>query len=101
MLLHFSGASAWAATSDALQRCHEHGISRLHQGHRRLAALDELVPWLQQWHNAIDPDFGERMGDCYAAFVRDEARALGFTLEELRGWQPVVVAKKRGRKAKT
>lgn len=66
-----------------------------------LAALDELVPWLQQWHNAIDPDFGERMGDYYAAFVRDEARALGFTLEALRGWQPVVVAKKRGRKAKT
>jgi hypothetical protein len=66
-----------------------------------LAALDELVPWLQQWHNAIDPDFGERMGDYYAAFVRDEARALGFTLEELRGWQPVVVAKKRGRKTKT
>ena len=66
-----------------------------------LAALDELVPWLQQWHNAINPDFGERMGDYYAAFVRDEARALGFTLEELRGWQPVVVAKKRGRKAKT
>lgn len=65
-----------------------------------LAALDELVPWLQQWHNAIDPDFGERMGDYYAAFVRDEARALGFTLEELRGWQPVVVAKKRGRKPK-
>lgn len=65
-----------------------------------LAALDELVPWLQQWHNAIDPDFGERMGDYYAAFVRDEARALGFTLEELRGWQPVVVAKKRGRKSK-
>lgn len=65
-----------------------------------LAALDELVPWLQQWHNAIDPDFGERMGDYYAAFVRDEARVLGFTLEELRGWQPVVVAKKRGRKPK-
>ena len=65
-----------------------------------LAALDELVPWLQQWHNAIDPDFGERMGDYYAAFVRDEARALGFTLEELRGWQPVVVAKRRGRKPK-
>lgn len=75
MLLHFSGASAWAATSDALQRRHEHGASM--------------------------PDFGERMGDYYAAFVRDEARALGFALEELRGWQPVVVAKKRGRKAKT
>ena len=74
MLLHFSGASAWAATSDALHRCHEHGASM--------------------------PDFSERMGDYYAAFVRNEARALGFALEELRGWQPVVVAKKRGRKPK-
>lgn len=46
------------------------------------------------------PDFSERMGDYYAAFVRDEARAQGFALEELRGEQPVVVAKKRGRKPK-
>ena len=74
MLLHFSGASAWAATSDALHRCHEHGASM--------------------------PDFSERMGDYYAAFVRDEARAQGFTLEELRGWPPVVVVKKQGRKSK-
>lgn len=46
------------------------------------------------------PDFSERMGDYYAAFVRDEARAQGFTLEELRGWPPVVVVKKQGRKSK-
>ena len=63
-----------------------------------LAGLDELVPWLQQWHNELDPTYGERMGDYYAAFVRDEARALGFTLEDLRGWRPAVVAAKRGRR---
>lgn len=63
-----------------------------------LAGLLELVPWLQQWHNEPDPTFGERMGDYYAAFVRDEARALGFTLDDLRAWRPVVVAAKRGRK---
>jgi hypothetical protein len=63
-----------------------------------LAGLLELVPWLQQWHNEIDPVFGERMGDYYRAFVIEEARALGFTLDDLRSWRPAVVAAKRGRR---
>lgn len=63
-----------------------------------LASLLELVPWLQQWHNEPDPEFGERMGDYYLSFVTEEARALGFTLEDLQAWRPVVVAAKRGRK---
>jgi hypothetical protein len=63
-----------------------------------LASLLELVPWLEQWHNEIDPAFGERMGDYYRSFVTEEARALGFTLDDLRGWKPVAVAAKRGRK---
>jgi len=24
-----------------------------------LVALDELVPWLKQWHNEIDPEYGQ------------------------------------------
>jgi hypothetical protein len=63
-----------------------------------LASLLELVPWLEQWHNEIDPAFGARMGDYYSSFVTEEARALGFTLDDLRGWKPVAVAAKRGRK---
>ncbi|WP_043458601.1 BREX-2 system adenine-specific DNA-methyltransferase PglX [Azohydromonas australica] len=65
-----------------------------------LAGLLELVPWLQQWHNDVHPEFGERMGDYYASFVADEARGLGCTLDDLRAWKPAVVATKRGRKAK-
>jgi len=62
-----------------------------------LAGLDELVPWLQQWHNAPDPAFdGERMGDYYAGFVADQARELGYTLEDLRGWKPAAGVKRRG-----
>lgn len=63
-----------------------------------LASLLELVPWLEQWHNELDPVFGERMGDYYRSFVTEEARALGFTLDDLRAWKPVVVAAKRGRR---
>ena len=65
-----------------------------------LAGLLELLPWLKQWHNAMNPDFGARMGDYYASFVGDEARALQFTLDDLRAWQPVAKTQKRARKAK-
>jgi len=63
-----------------------------------LAGLLELVPWLKQWHNEMNPEFGARMGDYYESFVNDEARALQFTLDDLRAWKPPVTATKRGRK---
>ena len=63
-----------------------------------LASLLELVPWLEQWHNDLDPVFGERMGDYYRSFVTEEARALGFTLEDLQGWKPAAVPARRGRR---
>ncbi len=64
-----------------------------------LAGLLELVPWLEQWHNDVDPVYGERMGHYYKGFISEEARAQGFTLDDLRAWKPVTaVAAKRGRK---
>ena len=63
-----------------------------------LTGLLELVPWLKQWHNDMNPDFGARMGDYYESFVTDEARALQYTLDDLRAWKPAVTAAKRGRK---
>jgi hypothetical protein len=63
-----------------------------------LAGLLELVPWLEQWHNEVDPVYGERMGNYYKGFVAEEARAQGFTLDDLRAWKPVVVAASRGRR---
>ncbi len=54
-----------------------------------LAGLLELVPWLRQWHNGQDDDPAkDRAGDAYATFVETEARALGFTLDDLRAWRP-------------
>lgn len=63
-----------------------------------LAGLLELVPWLEQWHNEVDPVYGERMGAYYKGFVSEEARSHGFTLDDLRAWKPAVTAAKRGRK---
>jgi hypothetical protein len=53
-----------------------------------LAGIDQLVPWLLQWHNDYDPDMQLRWGDYYCDFVRDEVKALGRTPEDLRAWKP-------------
>lgn len=65
-----------------------------------LAGVRELVPWLVQWHNDYNPDFGVGLGDYYRSFVEDEARALGLTPDDLRAWTPPAKpGARRGRKA--
>jgi hypothetical protein len=65
-----------------------------------LGCLVELLPWLKQWHNEIDPEFGMRMGDYFEGFIQDEARRLGQTVEDVRGWQPPARTGRRGRRTK-
>ena len=62
-----------------------------------LAGLRELLPWLLQWHNAIDPEFGLRQGDYFVSFVQDQARALGTTVDALAAWQPPARSVRRRR----
>jgi hypothetical protein len=64
-----------------------------------LAGLVELIPWLKQWHNGIDQTYGIGMGDYFAGFVDEEARALGFTVDDLRAWQPPAERMVRRRRA--
>jgi len=66
-----------------------------------LAGLLELVPWLEQWHNEVDPVYGERMGAYYKGFVSEEARSHGFTLDDLRAWKPAAGPVRRGRRKAT
>jgi hypothetical protein len=62
-----------------------------------LAGLDQLVPWLLQWHNDVDPDLQLRLGEFYRDFVRDEAQSLGYIVEQLRAWQPLQATRIRRR----
>ena len=64
-----------------------------------LAGLIELIPWLKQWHNDRDPAYGIGMGDYFGGFVDEEARALGFTLDDVRAWQPPAGNAHRRRRA--
>lgn len=58
----------------------------------------ELVPWLKQWHNEYNAVHATRMGNYFESFVADEARGMGFTLDELRAWRPAEVPLRRGRR---
>ena len=67
-----------------------------------VACLIELLPWIKQWHNEIDPEFGVRMGEYFEGFIQEEARQLQRTLTEIRAWEPTPRATRnpRGRKKK-
>ena len=49
-----------------------------------LAGLNELLPWVKQWHNQLDPEFGLKMGDYYEEYVREEAKRFGKSLTDLK-----------------
>ncbi len=53
-----------------------------------LGCIAELLPWLKQWHNDVDPEFNMRMGDYYENFVHEEARQLGKTTADIKAWTP-------------
>jgi hypothetical protein len=61
-----------------------------------LAGIDELVPWVRQWHNEPSAQFGGlRLGDYFADFVAAQCVELGVTLEQVRGWRPETARKSK------
>jgi hypothetical protein len=65
-----------------------------------LACLLELLPWLKQWHNDIDPEFGMHMGDYFEGFIQEEARQMGKTLDQIKAWEPPkTTTRRRGKTA--
>lgn len=64
------------------------------------AGLRELLPWLRQWHNDIDPESQQRLGDYFAGFLDEQLRGLGLTEKNLTEWAPPAKGKgKSGKKA--
>ena len=64
-----------------------------------LAGLDQLLPWIHQWHPEIDPEFGETAGQSYQTMLEHDAHELGLTLNDIRQWTPPATAT-RGRRAR-
>lgn len=61
-----------------------------------LAGLAEILPWVKQWHNDLDPRFNLHFGDYLDAQLTDAARSLGISVEEIPDHAPTPAT--RGRK---
>ena len=53
-----------------------------------LAVLQENLPWLKQWHNEVDPDYNQRLGDFFEAYLHSRLSNFGLTEAQLRSWSP-------------
>jgi N-6 DNA Methylase len=63
-----------------------------------LTCIGQLIPWLKQWYNELDPAFGTRAGDYFEGYLVEEAKVLGVTLDEVMAWRPSAKVNCRGRK---
>jgi hypothetical protein len=63
-----------------------------------LAGLAELIPWIKQWHNDIDPEFDQRLGDFFEAFLQGQLQQYGLTHDDLKRWAPPATSRARPRR---
>ena len=65
-----------------------------------LAGLDELLPWVHQWHPEIDDDLGMSTGDYLQGLLDAQLAQHGLTLTAVRAWQPPAPMRRtRGRRS--
>lgn len=63
-----------------------------------LAGLHELAPWVRQWHNEIDPEYGESVADTIDDELTTRLNEHHLTVTDLTSWRPAPTT--RGRKTK-
>lgn len=63
-----------------------------------VAGMAEVLPWVRQWHQELDPTFGVSMADFCSTQLEDRMTQLGTTLDDLKTWRPTAAA--RGRRIK-
>jgi hypothetical protein len=63
-----------------------------------LVGLAELIPWIKQWHNDIDSEFNQRMGDFFEGFLQGQLQQYGLTRDDLKAWTPPARGRTYGRR---
>ncbi len=65
-----------------------------------VVALIELLPWLDQWHNAIDPRWGDSAANQYRNMAEQLAHSSGHALADATDWAPPAAAPRRRARTK-
>jgi hypothetical protein len=66
-----------------------------------VAGMNELLFWVQQWHQDIDPLYGTSMAAFCAEQLEQRRIALGLTTDQLTTWRPTTTGGSRKPKATT
>lgn len=59
-----------------------------------VAGLREVMPWVRQWHNEVDPLYDGSPAEYYDAFLADTMTQLNLTEDALATWRPPSTKKK-------
>ena len=62
-----------------------------------VAGIAEILPWVKQWHNSVDPAFGIDLADYLQGQLSEKSAAIGTPVPDLTNWRPPKAT--RGRKA--
>ena len=62
-----------------------------------VAGMDEVLPWIGQWHADLDPTFGMSMADFCSAQLEERMTQLNVSTTDLKAWRPAAAT--RGRRA--
>ncbi len=67
-----------------------------------LAGIEELLPWIHQWHSGEDPVLGVDLGDYLGGQVESWCAQVGVAREDLPLWRtPATTGRGRARKVAT
>jgi hypothetical protein len=66
-----------------------------------LVALDEVLPWVAQWHPEIDPNIGQPLADFYRGMVNQALAGASATRASLADWRPLAPTRSRRAKVAT
>ncbi|WP_329094367.1 BREX-2 system adenine-specific DNA-methyltransferase PglX [Actinomadura citrea] len=66
-----------------------------------LAGLDEVLPWVKQWHSEVDPETGLSPAVAYEGYLQQQVEKYpGLSREELAKWRPQKKPRGRGPRKK-
>ncbi|QDN97727.1 BREX-2 system adenine-specific DNA-methyltransferase PglX [Streptomyces sp. RLB1-9] len=64
-----------------------------------LAGVQELMPWVHQWHGEYDDDWDGTPAEEYQAYLDEQRAKHGLSAEDLKAWRPEKKTRGRAKKA--
>ncbi|MFG2627363.1 BREX-2 system adenine-specific DNA-methyltransferase PglX [Streptomyces sp. NPDC048473] len=64
-----------------------------------IAGIQELMPWVHQWHGEYDAEWDGAPAEEYQAYLDEQRAKYGLSAEDLRAWRPEKKTRGRAKKA--